>query len=278
MQIASGAIYTRPYASPTETHTHIYPTQCRFLPSLVPPIHILIDTKHVYEYDLIALAAWSAKRNNLYEQYWKENSIVNDVQLTAHLICSKNIPKTFTILQCNLSKSNIVFPCYDCLNYLTMVPIHLQLYSVEIISVFQNSKDSNVSPASFLSNAYSKDKLAPKIVYFMEEEQEAIRLPFKNIWKLQHKYSNPIQILGMAYASVFTIFMGNVTAFQDTPAITFEYGSFWNFLIKNARIDEYKDTDNNNALKTDNKFGSLRFVSCGSRGIEAFPFRQWRFL
>ncbi len=124
------------------------------LPSLRPPIHILIDTKLTHEYDLIALAAWSTKRNNNFEQSRLGNSVINDLQITGHVTCSANIPKTTLALKCYISALNAVIPCLECQHFLRIVPLDLHSLSFENIRTLESVQKSISYTTEFSAYGY----------------------------------------------------------------------------------------------------------------------------
>lgn len=78
-------------------------------------------------------------------------------------------------------------------------------------------------------------------------------------------------MLGFAYASIFIAFMGNVT---QKHGKFYEHDPHWSEMYT-ERIAEVADTEDKYseaALTVTNRFGRLHFVSCGSRGLEPFPF------
>lgn len=255
-------------------YTQIFSQRTENLPSLRPPVHILIDTKtYKHKYDLILLAAWSLKRNERFNSDNYIPSIVNDVQINGHVSCEANLKKIFVARQCNISTLNLIYPCPECQNFLTITPLNLHSFSFHTIRVLERSQMFVAFPLEFDSDA--QFNLGGQIVYFARKETKAITLPLKHISKLSIRYSDKIQLLGFGYASVLISLMGNSTANRAkiNPGNQFYY--YFLSLMKRSIYIEEEENLISNTLKFENVFGRLHFVSCGSRGVEAFPFSQF---
>ncbi len=137
------------------------------------------------------------------------------------------------------------------------------------------------------SYAMKESGLCKQIEYFGFYEPESIMMPLKNLHKIKMKYTDYIQILAFAYASVFKYLVGNVThklkRYPDFYRKNCEPCSFARY----GYLDESIFDDRNVALSVKNKFSSLRFVSCGFRGLEnlqieqfvsVFEFYVWKWL
>lgn len=96
---------------------------------------------------------------------------------------------------------------------------------------------------------------------------------------MKMKYTDNIQILVFAYTSIFKHLLGNMTT-EPPPQIFldvfFHHSKVHLFLCltKTIIVQDSLFDDRNVAFSVENKFGSLRFVSCGSRGYEYLHIKQ----
>ncbi len=110
------------------------------------------------------------------------------------------------------------------------------------------------------------------IFRYLTSTRQEIKFPLKY---LQRKNLGPLEKLGFAYASIFTSFLGNVTSSKFRTVKNPHYKYFIAYFTRwfYLRSPPYKL--HNYAISASNEFGRLHFVSCGSRGIEPFPFIQF---
>lgn len=73
------------YGKYTETFTRRARSPLKFVPSLRPPVHILIDSKaNVSQYDLVTLAAWTQKRDDRIVKDFSHEYIENNIPIGRH--------------------------------------------------------------------------------------------------------------------------------------------------------------------------------------------------
>lgn len=100
-------------------------------------------------------------------------------------------------------------------------------------------------------------------------------MPLKNLHKIQAKYSDKIQILAFAFASVFKHLLGNATRELSKYGKKCRWACTLYKAARNGLLAETFHDERSAALYLENKFGSLRFVSCGSRGLESLRLEQF---
>ncbi len=123
--------------------------------------------------------------------------------------------------------------------------------------------------------AYHDVNLARFIDYYANKETDALKQPLNSLRLLKLKFSDKLQMLGFAYASIYTCFMGNLTSYPAEKFENKDFSFFIQFLRRSASIANINYRWFDTALSVDNVLGRLHFVSCGSRGLEAFPFLQF---
>lgn len=262
-----------PFGKNTEIFDNLVTRHSNIVPSLRSPVHILVDTKSNFEdYDGVALAAWTARRNTRFEENAKSSSI-NDVQLIAHVNCNYNSETLKLNLNCNLETFNVVFLCPECKHFLIAYPMEFQNLSLKELARIDIAQKYVAFPGKIAASETLK--LGGQIVHYINYEPEAIKLPLKHMLKQNTKFSDKLQMLGFAFASIFVSFMGNLTV--DTPAgfQIPEYEYFTMYLERNGKIVDVEYKVYHDAIRVPNLFGQLHFVSCGSRGTEPFPFVQF---
>ncbi len=118
--------------------------------------------------------------------------------------------------------------------------------------------------------------LSTQIQYFVENEKRAIQSTLKYFYRISVRYVDKIKILGFAYASIYTTLMGNLTA---NPHKYLNDMDSYSLKIRFKRLGFVMDTENITIRYYDitipNNFAKLKFVSCGSKGLEPFPFQQF---
>ncbi len=117
--------------------------------------------------------------------------------------------------------------------------------------------------------------LCYQIYYFQYAESKAMKMPLKYLYKMKLKYSDTIQILAFAFTSVVQNLLGNYTFEWSQAHNTLFLKCNAHLLLRSADMKESLFDDQNVALRFENKFSSLRFVSCGSRGLESLQFHQF---
>ncbi len=184
------------------------------IPSLRPPIYILMNKKSVVgEYELVSLAEWTNTRI-------EEDYMINHVQLTGHLICKSNYQTLKINLECNVVKFNAIFPCPECTKYVNVYPVNLDCLSFSQIAHFDRAQKFIAIAGKIIS--YNHAKLAGAIMDHADNEPDKIKQPLKAHHLLNLRIPDKLQLLGFAYASIFTIFMGNLTSYNIGSKTQFE--------------------------------------------------------
>jgi hypothetical protein len=98
--------------------------------------------------------------------------------------------------------------------------------------------------------------------------------PLKNLNRMNAKYANKIEILAFGYASVLISILGNVTLDKDENIIQTNNLTLF-LLIRKVHMYENHIGQRTGALQLENRLAQLRFVSCGSRGLEPLQFEQF---
>ncbi len=214
----------------------------------------MVDSKvNVKEYDWLSLAVWTSTRPSLYY-------IINHVQITGHAVCNSKYRFPILELECNVEKFNAVYPCPECTKYVNVYPVKRIQLSFNHIAYLDQAQKFVAFPG--MIESMDSLRLAEQIIYYFQKEPEKTKLPLKNLGRW-----DKLQMLGFAYASIYAIFMGNLTIYHwNYDAIDFK---------RLANIDEAEYEEYDLILRVRNTFGSLHFVSCGSRGVEPFPFSQF---
>lgn len=134
---------------------------------------------------------------------------------------------------------------------------------------FIDEKNKQLLVTARMSDIFNAYSLGERIVYFIKNEQTAIKQPLKNFNQIKIRYPDKIQILAFAYASLFKNLLGNFTFNKAKVLETHEiYGLTRTF---NPKISE---NPFENHIRIEFKFGQLHIVSCGSRGLEPNSFFQ----
>lgn len=243
------------------------------------PVRILINTKsNVTSYPIVSLLSWITrnqqfKRSSLY-------TVVNDVQVIAHVSCQEMNTSLLCKSHCIITNMITVAPCIPCRDLYTTSPIDSRNIMLQNILKSTDYHQTDQHVGDFLVNdGYERASalgLAEQIKYFADHETEAIQNPHANFNFIRNKYPEKLKILGFAYASLYILLLGNLTSRLSEQRI-------WNpdmhhFSLRYARIGIIGDipfATNDGSMKIENKFGNLRFVSCGYKGIEPFPFSEF---
>jgi len=234
------------------------------MPSSRPLVHMVLDTKkEVSEFDWISLAAWTIK------QYFEEANdyIFNQVQITGHVGCIFQELKTS--VQCNIHNFNTIYPCPKCTKFISVYPTKLENLSFGYIAILDKLQKFVEFPAIvYYSSVLS---LPGKIGYYVRKKLEATKFPLKSLQLSRINFSNKMEILAFAYASLFESLVGNFTVIEsalDTPG-----SEYFSSLLK--RTIFFTSAKTSGAINVINTFEGLHFVSCGSRGLEPFPFKKF---
>lgn len=116
--------------------------------------------------------------------------------------------------------------------------------------------------------------LPQQIGYFHKREAAKLEHPLKSFNSIKRKYPDNIQMLAFGYASVFVHLLGNIT--KRNVYLVWRKREYFDYYFKSDGLvyeTQVNEVQANFYVK--NNFGRLRFVSCGSLGIEQFPFIQF---
>ncbi len=234
------------------------------VPSLRPPVHILIDTKtSVEEYDWAALASCTLKSTTGLGRI-SEVKIVNSQQLTGHVFCNAHFQRTRVNVECNIVNWNVIFPCPDCDKFVNANLVKLNYLSFDYIANLDKSQQNVAFPGYISHDITAMLKLGAIITTYVNSQAEEIKLPLQSLRRLKLMHSDKRQMLGFAYASLYGSFMGNLTSIlgkSESPDVP----NFKSNLVRWASIEDLEYREYNTALNVKNVFGKLHFVSCGSR-------------
>jgi hypothetical protein len=117
------------------------------------------------------------------------------------------------------------------------------------------------------------DQLTGHIEYFVREETATIQKPLLNFNQMKSKYSDSIQMLAFAYASLYTQLIGNIT--WTTGRLKLNVNSDGLNFVRSGLLTEFQVETPLGTLQVENKFGILRFVSCGYKVIGDFPLNKF---
>ncbi len=246
-----------------------YDFDFKFLPSSRPNIHVFLDLSGAKEINSRDLLEWisNKKHSGTYahvsyfkNEYWTQNYM----HLSGQVVCRVYKDAQMFDRQCDILNLGRINLCFDCPNYTVSTSINQKILSFEYLAS-ENQRADRLWFGETSCRIYSKKfySLCLRIDYFQNTKYETIIAPLKNLHKIKSKYSNNIQILAFAFASVFAHLLGNHT---NDDKYNFLY---WGHLrTRSIELVESIFDDKNVALHFQNKFGSLRFVSCGSRGFE----------
>ncbi len=244
------------------------------VPSVRPPVHILVDRKSgVAEYDWVALAAWTSKRNDWFRDSANDN-IVNHIQITGHVSCHTNSKSLHINYNCNIETFNILFPCPQCRHFLNANIVKASDLSFHSIFPFDQAQKLVAFPGEM--SASSNLMFGGLIAYYANQKGDAIKFPLKSLQTdTSLQFADKLNMLSFAYASIFIDFMGNITTHKTEEFKNPDYDYFTYYLKRVGRLIDWEYPEYLNVMRVNNVFGQLHFVSCGSRGIQPFPFPQF---
>ncbi len=235
------------------------------MPSLRQPVTILVDTKaSADEYDWVSLAAWTIKRH-----FGDTNDpIDNNVQITGHVHCK--ISKRQKYFECNIKNFNIIYPCPKCPKFANVYSVNLEHLSFVYIDALEYVQKFVGFPVIVQTPG---DLLEERIGEFLSNRPEFIAHPLNKLRKFSVKSSDKLQTVSFGFASIFLSLMGN-TSKPLTVKHQNEEDFYYFTRYLQRRVDIRYGTKLNILMQVRNSLGGLHFVSCGSRGIEPFPFDQ----
>ncbi len=255
----------------------------RFLPSSRPNIYVFLDFKSVQEIGSRELLEWISRKKHssihmhpswFTKGYW----VQNNVYLSGHVFsnvtkAAQTLDQTHTIL--GLTRINL---CADCPNLMLFTSMKQNTLSFEFLA--SDNKGINILWYGVTTCPDSDNvlSLCKQIEYFQTTKYDTSIAPLKNIHKINTKYLNSVQVLAFAFTSVFAHLLGNhTTVIENLAEKQSSIGTdVWNYLTpRSGCLAESLFYDPNVALHFQNKFGSLRFVSCGSRGLEDLQIGQF---
>ncbi len=243
-----------------------------FLPSSRPNIHVIFDVKTIHDIGLKELLAWTSHKK-LFEQFlhrplFKNNYYAqNNVHLSATVVCRGNQSTHMFDRTCHVLGFTWINLCLDCDKYTVLTPVNQNALSFEYLTSDDKRADSlwygetNCPPDNKIVG------LCKQIEYFQRTKHRIIA-PLTNLHKIKSRYLDSVQILAWSFTSLFTHLLGN-HSIVDSPK--------WNYLTPRSVVlaDSIYELFINVALHFQNKFGSLRFVSCGARGFEYLQINQF---
>ncbi len=160
--------------------------------------------------------------------------------------------------------------CVDCLTFKVSTSMNPSLFSFRDIVILDRSQLSWSWNGYFSCELIEQQfSLCEQITNFVNFKKETLSTPLKDLHKLKAGYSDSIQVLAFAHASVLVHLLGNFTVPYSDEKCS------WCLLDRVLKVDESNFDDRNNALRLENKFGSFRFVSCGTKGFESLKIAQF---
>lgn len=122
-----------------------------------------------------------------------------------------------------------------------VIPVNLRFFSFESIEQLRKY----IKLVGFLTGIYAdeygaKQNLAAHIAYFAISKTAAVKSALEDLITLKRQYPDPIQKLGCAYASIFTLFMGNFTTKIYGSSADQENEYFWAYLETDILIEKTK--------------------------------------
>ncbi len=244
----------------------------KFVPGSIPSFNILLDNKSTpYEYDKESLISWMTRIS----RFWHDQSLysaVTDIQMTGHTSCTR----TLVTLVCKIETLNYMMPCVQCSNLFYTRSVKLENYSIESILVLDKKRNAEVFGGNLFSFTWQYSQhdftLPAKISYFVEYEPTAIKTPLYNFHKMKVKYSDNLKMLAFSYSHLYMWLLGNVTN-HDRVKLE-KFGVIFDYKQDGMILDVPFESQES-SLVVQNTFGTLRFITCGSKGLEPFPFVQF---
>lgn len=202
------------------------------------------------------------------------NGISNHIPVTSHASCNTLVQKIQINFECNIENLSVVFPCPFCKNFVNIYLVKQKYLSFDYIAYLENHQKFVAFVGTL--TGYQYNLLSGKIAHFFNKESEAIKQPLRNLRKLNLQFSEKLNMLGFAYASIFSNFMGNISSDEPKEFFNSEHEIFLvNHMGRFGLVIEVEVPSYGLTLSVNNAFERLHFVSCGSRGIEPFPFVQF---
>ncbi len=253
-------------------YTHIFRYSKRvyfkFAPSSIPNFNILLNNKSTpYEYDKKSLISWIART----DRFWNDHSAVTDIPMTGHTSCTR----TLVSFVCKIETFVYLSLCFECQNMLHVRSLNLTTFSIDGILKLDKRRDTEIYLGELLFSwqcSLYDFTLPSKIYYFIKNEPNAIKTPLQNFYKIKAKYSDNLKMLAFSYAHLYMWLLGNVTEREDFELEKFGLLSGYK---QNGMLLDVPFESQESSLTVQNTFGTLRFISCGSKGLEPFPFVQF---
>ncbi len=187
-----------------------YDFEFKFMPSLRPKIHFLLF--HKIAQDSTNLIKWMSNfqfrgRNTKYG-YWSHN----DIHLSSAVICTRNQLICVFDFHCNILTISFIDYCFTCPTLFEKILLDNISLSFEHIELIVRNRVKKIYSGGFYDDDdLNKLSLPNQITYFVKNEPEAIIVPLKNLHKMKTRFSDYVQVLGFAYASVLKPLLVNVT-------------------------------------------------------------------
>ncbi len=255
----------------------------KFMPSTRPKIHLFLDFKLDHDTDTIELLDWITNTKSFYTNVFQSTfkiyySSQNRIYFTSDITCNMKKQIRLFNLACNVSAVNYINYCIDCPTLLLSLKMNFNSLSFESFAQIDRTQVKSLWFGYLNCPGVIVDQvdLCSEILNFFAYDSTAIRMPLKNLYEMRYKYSDERKLLAFAFASVFKHLLGNYT-FAPTKYIKYDdfFRSKLALLTRKGNLEESFFDNQNVALRFKNKFGSLRFVSCGSRGLESFQLYQF---
>lgn len=205
----------------------------------------------------------------LFYAYSSNYNVVTDIALIGHVSCKAE-------LVCNISTVYVVYHSANSKYLLTFEKITLNSLSLNFLLILEKARVSVLALGKLKVTAFKQFGLASQIMYFMANENQALKSSLGRFHQINSKYVDKIQMLAFAYASIYTNFVGNLTKDLPKDIKGFDIEKLEAHFPWDCFID---DTENilrmHHDLSIQNNFAKLKFVSCGLRGLEPFPFLEF---
>lgn len=260
-----------------KTFEDLYTVRLRGVPSLRPPVYMLVDRKPGLEkYNWLALACWAVRECSDFHDL-VEKFILFHVQFSGHVSCETKIDTILVSSICTIQMWNVIFPCAECKHLVHTTPVQLDSLTFEHIQTLENAQVSVAFPGALDSFSSARLTLADHISYFTQiKYRQKLSMPLRYLRTLKLKSSERLEMLGFGYASIYMDFMGNLSLRKPIDYNSPRKECITSFIIRWATTsgdEDYMEYDF--PLLITNELGSPHFVSCGSRGIEPFLFVEF---
>lgn len=253
-----------------------YSGKLDFMPGSRPKLHMFLNSRSVQDYNSIDLLNWIANyRLDFFgaPQFKSPISAQNFVYISGQIICKGT---NIFITECEIETLSHVSYCMTCLSLIKANQLKQNDLSFEQIRTLDKIQEQILWPGQFICYLTHKQfSLCKQMPFFQTAEPDANLDPLKFFHNIKTKYSDKIQILAFAYTSVLKVLLGNSSPVDDKFNIFRDANKKTRLLIRQVKLHEFPVSYPNAALQVENKFASLRFVSCGSRGLENLQFEQF---